>query len=780
MSASFSSSPPFAEGARAALRNSQLRANLAHATSTIRAKRDRVIGELADFEQLRLAAEAVKDDALARLDELLVELERNVVAAGGHVHFARDAAEANAIVTGLVKATGQRDVVKVKSMTTAEIGLNEALAAEGIDAHETDLAELIVQLGNDLPSHIVVPAIHRNRAEIRETFLHEMGRHGVPAPADLSDAPADLAAAARSHLRERFLSAKVAISGANFAVAESGSLVVVESEGNGRMCLTLPETLISVVGIDKVIPSFRDLEIFLQLLPRSATGERMNPYTSIWTGPVPGDGPSDVHLVLLDNGRSKALADHVGRQALRCIRCAACLNVCPVYERVGGHAYGSVYPGPIGAVLTPQLDHVASDPVAASLPYASTLCGACFEVCPVRIDIPRLLVHLRGEVVDAKRATGPTPESAAMALAGYVLEDARRLGLAERLGARLARATFRSGRITRLPGPLGGWTDARDAPLPAAQSFRDWWLAEHDGLPSPAAGSAGAADSASGVSPRGSTAEARHETSSLGALVRALLPSSLLRSRGRAPSTRRDPSASERAASAGPLVSGRATVLGAIERALADDGPGRSHSGTDTSEQRVSAVERGYLVAGARTLESPIDLLSDRLEDYKATVSRVTPEGVGRAVAAALARGGARRVVVPADLPRSWLEGLEDGGVSVVADTPDLGPLDLDDVGAAVTGCAVAIAETGTIVLDGGAGQGRRIISLVPDHLVIVVPVSRVVPGVPDGVAVVAPTTPQTWISGPSATSDIELNRVEGVHGPRQLDVVLVDDLLPA
>ena len=274
------------------------------------------------------------------------------------------------------------EVVKVKSMATQEIELNEALAAAGIDAWETDLAELIVQLGDDWPSHILVPAIHRNRAEVREIFLREMGKVGRPAPADLTDEPRRLAEAARLHLREKFLRAKVAISGANFAIADTGSLVVVESEGNGRMCLTLPDTLISVVGIEKVLPSWRDLEVFLQVLPRSSTGERENPYTSIWTGPAGGDGPSEMHIVLIDNGRTNVLADTLGRQALRCIRCSACLNVCPVYERAGGHSYGSVYPGPIGAVLTPAVARHRK---------------RCGQVAAVRVEpVRRLLRRLPG------------------------------------------------------------------------------------------------------------------------------------------------------------------------------------------------------------------------------------------------------------------------------------------------------------------------------------------------------------------------------------------------
>jgi L-lactate dehydrogenase complex protein LldF len=374
------------------------------------------------------------------------------------VHWARDAAEANAVVTELVQAAGAREVVKVKSMATQEIGLNEALHAAGIEAVETDLAELIVQLGDDRPSHILVPAIHRNRSEIRDIFRREM----PDADPLLTDDPHALAETARRHLRGRFLSAQVAISGANFAVAETGTLVVVESEGNGRMCLTLPRTLITVLGIEKLVPTWRDLEVFLQLLPRSSTGERMNPYTSMWSGAVEGQ---QFHLVLVDNGRTATLADRRGRAALRCIRCSACLNVCPVYERVGGHAYGSVYPGPIGAVLTPQLTGVAANP---SLPFASTLCGACYDVCPVAIDIPSMLVHLRGRAVDAK---GATPERAAMSALGWTMRSPRRWTRVLRL-ARLVR-WLRGRRL--LPPPLSRWMRSRELPAAPDQTFRDWW-----------------------------------------------------------------------------------------------------------------------------------------------------------------------------------------------------------------------------------------------------------------------------------------------------------------
>ncbi|MER6940475.1 lactate utilization protein B, partial [Nocardioides sp. NPDC000441] len=421
MTGTFVGMPVFPKAAREAVGDSQLRRNLAHATGTIRAKRAAVVGEVEEWEELRLAGAAIKENVLLHLDEHLVRLEESLTKAGATVHWASDAAEACRIVGDIAAAHDATEVVKVKSMATQEIGLNEALAARGIDAWETDLAELIVQLGDDLPSHILVPAIHRNRAEIREIFASAMGEVGRPAPDDLTDEPARLAEAARLHLREKFLRAKVGVSGANFAVAETGSLVVVESEGNGRMCLTLPEVLVSVVGIEKTVPTWDDLDVFLQLLPRSATGERMNPYTSVWSGVTPGDGPQEVHVVLLDNGRTRALADEVGRQALRCIRCSACLNVCPVYERTGGHAYGSVYPGPIGAILNPLLKGVGHDDQTDSLPYASTLCGACFEACPVRIDIPSVLVELRSQVVDAHRGGVPKPEAVAMKAAGATL-----------------------------------------------------------------------------------------------------------------------------------------------------------------------------------------------------------------------------------------------------------------------------------------------------------------------------------------------------------------------
>jgi L-lactate dehydrogenase complex protein LldF len=436
----------FPAAARRELADTQMRRNVGKATSTIRARRAARVAEVPDWQGLRDAGAGIKSRAMATLPEQLEKLEASVTRAGGHVHWACDAAA--------------REVIKVKSLATDEIGLNDALAAQGIEAIETDLAELINQLGHDTSSHILVPAIHRNRAEIKLLFERTIARGQ-----DLGWDITAIAEAARRHLREKFLSVPVATSGANFAIAETGTIGVVESEGNGRMCLTLPRVLITVMGIEKVLPEWRDLEVFLQLLPRSATGERMNPYTSLWTGVHAGDGPEEFHLVLLDNGRSDVLADEVGRQALHCIRCSACLNSCPVYSRVGGHAYESVYPGPIGAILTPQLRGLENAP---TLPYASSLCGACYEVCPVKIDIPSVLLHLRARVVREYKSRR-SPEALAMEAVGRVFASQ---GLYER-----AQKLARLGRGPIVAAALPGWSAMRGLPEVPEQTFREWWRA---------------------------------------------------------------------------------------------------------------------------------------------------------------------------------------------------------------------------------------------------------------------------------------------------------------
>ncbi len=667
----------FPAAARTALADSQLRRNLGKATTTIRAKRARVVEEVADWEELRAAGAAIKDRALATLPEQLERLEAAVTAAGGQVHWARDAAEANATVVEIARAHEAEEVVKVKSIATDEIELNEALAAAGIDPIETDLAELIVQLGDDdSPSHILVPAIHRNREEIRALFTRT-----ITGGADPGSEPTALTAAARAFLRERFLRAKVGVSGANFGVAETGTICVVESEGNGRFCTTVPEVLVTVMGIEKVLPQWRDLEVMLQLLPRSSTAERMNPYTSLWTGVRAGDGPREFHLVLLDNGRTDVLADRIGRQTLRCIRCSACLNSCPVYSRTGGHAYESVYPGPIGAILTPQLRGLDEAP---TLPWASSLCGACADVCPVKIDIPSVLIHLRGRVVREtrrrarERAGGDGPRGPGVRLAAAL--RARPAPRAPR-----ARTAARAGRPAAA-GRVDG--DARAARDP------------------------------------------RRELPRLVALA---------------------------------MSEARDAVLSRIREAL---GPAPA----------VPEIPRDYRTAGAGeggADHEVVERFAATVADYDVTVTRTDPDGLRDVLTARCAAHGAARVVVAPGL------GLSPDGVEIVVDDPGLSPRDLDELDGVVTGCAVAIADTGTIALDGDELSGRRAATLVPDLHVCVVRAGQVVPGVAEAVArlrdAAAAGRPVTLVSGPSATSDIELERVAGVHGPRRLEVVLVD-----
>ena len=439
------------------------------------------------WEQWREEARRIKIHALDHLDYYLDLLHENVTRAGGRVHFAADSAEANAIVGEIVRTRNIRVATKSKSMVSEELDLNHALEAQGVEVFETDLGEYIIQLAEETPFHLVAPALHKTKEQVAQLFTDKLG---IPYSDDI-DA---LAAAARVALRDKFLQADLGISGANFLVAETGTLVIITNEGNGRLCTSAPRVHIGITGMEKVIPSMQDLAVFLRLLPRSATGQRITSYVSMTSGPrrtEDEDGPEEFHLILVDNGRSKMLADPHLREALYCIRCGACLNICPVYQKVGGHAYGWVYPGPIGAIVTPNLVGLGQ---ASDLPQASSLCGACREACPVKINIPRMLLHLR-----QKSAESPSPDektgtaAAGFAAAAYtrVMERPSRLAGARKLGrlclsvmAGLPFFPVSKGRngIRKAGLPLlSRWTRSRDLPEPPPKAFRDIWREELSG-----------------------------------------------------------------------------------------------------------------------------------------------------------------------------------------------------------------------------------------------------------------------------------------------------------
>ena len=453
----------FEKNSERALADPLLQSALRTAMVRFRLLQRDAIGEIPDWQALREHARAVKAHALAHLDRYLEQLEAQVTAAGGIVHWAQDAEAARRLIVQLVTSRGRR-VVKSKSMTTEEIDLNEALEGAGCEVTETDLGEYLVQLAGERPAHLIAPVVHKSKAAISALLSEKLG---VPRYDDAEQ----LTRVAREVLRARFLEAEVGISGVNFAVAETGTIVVVENEGNARLCTTLPRTHIAVMGMEKVIPRLADLGVFLTLLPRSATGQRMSSYVSFITGPArPGeaDGPEEFHLVLLDNGRAAIHADQEMRESLACIRCGACLNVCPVFERTAGHAYGSVYSGPIGAVLTPLYQGLDA---ARDLPFASSLCGACGEVCPVKIDLPRLLLTLRSRIVARHGASASERffvwswvtamrHPARLAAAGPIARWLHRVASAARLP---------------LPYPFSRWTRSRDLPKPAGNAFRERW-----------------------------------------------------------------------------------------------------------------------------------------------------------------------------------------------------------------------------------------------------------------------------------------------------------------
>lgn len=482
----------FDQNARNALSDPVLHGALRHLADNFAERRKVAIASVDDWEGLREKAHVIKEETLLHLDKYLLQFVENAENAGVQFHWARDGKEACRIVLDLVNERGAQMVVKSKSMATEEIHLNEALEAQGIEPVETDLGEWIIQLAGETPSHIVVPAIHKTKAQIADLFVEKVG---IEKTGDVDV----LTQTARRILRKRFVEAQVGISGVNFGVAETGTIVILENEGNIRLTTGLPKTHIAVMGIEKIVPKFADLDVFLKLLPRSGTGQRLTAYQSLITGVkknADDEGPDEIHIVLMDNGRSRMLSHPVTRQSLACIRCGACLNACPVYQQIGGHAYGSVYPGPIGAVITPQLIGIAK---AKQLPYASSLCGACREVCPVKIDIPELLLHLRAEITDGTAGgTAANPErkrkfteSLAFRMYGLAWSGKFSYGLGMKAARIMQKLVVRDGKIGKASGfmakflpPLGAWTAWRDAPAVAPRSFREQWrttLRSNDG-----------------------------------------------------------------------------------------------------------------------------------------------------------------------------------------------------------------------------------------------------------------------------------------------------------
>ena len=457
---------PFRERTGRALGDRFLQQALDIATTKFIVLRREAFESLPDGDRLRDRAREIKEATLQELDRHLERLIDEIERRGGHVHFATTAAEAREIVLDVARRTGARTAVKAKSMATEEIHLNEALEAAGVTPIETDLGEYIIQLAHERPSHIIAPAIHKTRGQVAELFAKELGRPG------LSDDPEILTRVARDELREKFLAADIGITGANFAVAETGSVVLVTNEGNGRMSTSLPRVHIAVMGVEKVIPSMTDLVVFLAILARSATGQRLSVYTTLVQGPKRGaelEGPEEFHLVLLDNGRIPQIAGPL-REALSCLRCGACLNVCPVYRQIGGHAYGYTYPGPIGILLTAMLNGPGS---VKDLAHASSLCGACADACPVRIDIPKMLVALRKDL-DVQRIA-PWTERVVFRMLGKILTRPALYRLARSFGRIAQRPFAHDGAIRRVPFAFGEWTRSRDLPAVAERTFQERW-----------------------------------------------------------------------------------------------------------------------------------------------------------------------------------------------------------------------------------------------------------------------------------------------------------------
>ncbi len=733
-----------------AVNNADLTQAMDRATRRQDDARKQIIQELGDPLAVRELAGACRDEALDRLDERLVQLVDNARASGVDVHFALDAHQACRIVGDIARRNACKLAIKTKSMMCEEIELNPFLERAGIEVVETDLGEYIIQLAGEPPSHIIGPACHKTAKDIAKLF-HE--RLGIPYTEDAQT----LAGSARGILREKFRQADMGITGANFAVADTGAIAIVTNEGNGRFVASRPRVLVTIMGMEKVISRTADLAVLLKVLGRSATGQRMSVYTNLTTGPrLPGDpdGPEQVHLVVVDNGRSKVLASKY-RTLLRCIRCGACLNACPVYRKIGGHAYSSVYPGPIGKLLTPLLQSLAA---RDDLPQASALCDACRDACAVRIDLPEMLILMREDL--RRLGKMPLTQQAGFALWARVMTHPALYRLAGRLGRFGLSIEAQDDWVARIPPAGNAWTDARDLPLPAPKPFHRLW---EEGLQHATA--PGTADAAGNAPNRLDGREAA--------------------------STRRDhgdhPPAHGRRPHAEPVSSDPwAAPAGPTVTAPADEAECSQETFLALVRDALAAVEpmaHGPDHEAARLVDASADtvaLFKQRLAELKVVVHQAaTEDAVPATIAAAVEQIGATSVVAT-DEP--------------ILQTPSLKPLlaSLDcrliplepgnivspsfqaDVG--ITGAELGIAETGTVVLASG-GTRRRLVGIAPPAHIMVLRGDAIVADLLDWAAW-HDRQPRaanwTFVTGPSKTADIELNLVTGMHAPGIVHLVLV------
>ena len=736
----------FQQRITAALNNPNLQIALDKSAARRMAGRAAAFESLPQAEAVRDRARAIRLDVLAHLETYLEQFTARLEERGTAVHWAGDAAEACQIIIGLSQAREVQTVAKSKSMVSEEIELNRALLAAGIVPVETDLGEYIVQLRGETPSHIIAPAIHLRREEVAQTFQQHLKMEPTT---DVET----MTAAARQALRQTFLTAGMGLSGVNFGVAETGSLCLVTNEGNGRMVTSLPPVHVALMGLERLVPTMEDLDIMLKVLPRSATGQKLTVYTALLTGPrrpAEPDGPDELHVVMLDNGRARILASELA-ESLLCIRCGACLNVCPVYREIGGHAYGSVYPGPIGSVLAPAFGG-ASD--FGHLAHASTLCGACLEVCPVRIDIPRMLLAVRG--LHVEQAPQPAWLRWGIKFYSWIAAEAGRYRLAQSLAGFGSHILFRDGWVRRLPGPLSRWTMNRDFPAFARETFRSR-LARRRG-------------------------HKEHMSSVKYHVIRDTWHVK------RHPSlVTRHPSPVTLPAREAIFTRIRAASHGVQELMSLPQGGARLES--DDSRHRAKS---GRIRVGLH-FQTMADRFGEELTALGGTFAIVNSERLPQAVLDILAGRNARRLLtwLPEALPWPGLyDRLKREGFALFGPmVPAAGPERESNLAerataeAGLTGCEAALAETGSLVVRSGPGQGRLASLIAPVHIALVRP-EQFFPSFEAFLehhrragsfeALFKDSSSLTLITGPSRTADIEMTLTIGVHGPAEVHVLCI------